>query len=1172
MITVRTPDGQVFRFPEGMTQEQMSAAIQRHYQRGQQQPQQSQAEPDRSFGSAFSYALDAPLENMAKTANTVGAQGVGQFLSNLTEAPENYQSASAEFMNEGGAGYKLSALPRAAVEQAGQFAGSVASRGVGALLGGAAGSVIPGAGTLGGAGVGAFLGPALFEGIQVLGPVAQERARNNGRETPNAEDFLFAASTATGSGALNAIAPGLSGIFKRILAEGGTEALQSAIQQTGETVATDAGLQISPKEAIGEGIIGGTSAGGVTAITNTVGAAGNVVLRKPEELSPEVRQAAADVARDLQETAQENKLNLADIERASTRGADQALDNVRAKYRAEIKANNKVLLKEIGERLNESDKAQLAELIRQAGTKVGEAAPAATPKGSIEFVLSKFGDTTEGQALANAIHKSNVVTELYASGLHGGVSQFTDLFNPLNVVQRSYDPGRVIRGGLSGYTALSTSGASIPIQMGIVGAGRAIDAMTGRRSKVRKFIQKNRKQDGLATPMGVTVEGRKARLKAQAKEAQKAAKKAEEAENAAANVEQWKKGLAPVASSPRGVTHTAVVEADPDNQMTPSERDTLIDSILNDTLANTDSDIIKKAIKRYRGMLQTGRANKKGNPLNTITGIIKPVIAAQARARMQQQGKAQGQGGSGPSIPVAPRDPRVQEGIEGNRQALSDLRAQMEADQSINTEDRAALTRALDELSLPLGKTPQDVINNAKRILAETKDALSDKGLADTYVKPYVDRVVRQQSERMRREAKKNGTDSGSQGGNNQGVGGTSAGNGGLGTARPIRGVEDDGRSVAGPESSGGGIAQPPRTQQVGRPNESTTQGNQPQNPPSQTPTVKPNPPTKTQADQGKVQAKAVLEIGKAGTPFENGIQNFDEAVKAAEALGITVRIYNSGTAMYKANKGDGRNYFGMARLQPHKGSYAATILAVREGGSVDGKRDPVKRFHTLLHEFAHTINAADVRNQGRAKITSTNRRTGMPKDTLTGSFDHDVMRPILTSDPLSTEEVNDFGSYAPSLAGDPKLQQAMIGEIIAAQDNAFVSKTSDPNKKVPLRENAAAARALVVNRRYLENYSELSVEPVLTYLMNPQLAQEIFPISTRVIRDYFNKAENSKIRFYEVASEAQLMEMMDADGSIRLPKNAKFITIPFAAVLGLVIASMTLSGEDEERGVLAAA
>lgn len=805
MITVRTTDGQVFRFPEGMSQEEMSAAIQRHYQRGQQQPQQSQAEPDRSFGSAFSYALDAPLENMAQTANVLGAQGVGQFLSNLTEAPENYQSASAEFMNEGGAGYKLSALPRAAVEQAGQFAGSVASRGVGAFLGGAAGSVIPGAGTLGGAGVGAFLGPALFEGIQILGPVAQERARNDGRETPNAEDFLFAASTATGSGALNAIAPGLSGIFKRVLAEGGTEALQSAIQQTGETVATDAGLQISPKEAIGEGIIGGTSAGGVTAITNTVDAAGNVVLRKPEELSPEVRQAAADVARDLQETAQENNLNLADIERASTRGADQALDNVRAKYRAEIKGNNKVLLKEIGERLNESEKAQLAELIRQAGTKVGEAAPAATPKGSIEFVLNKFGDTTEGQALANAIHKSNVVTELYASGLHGGVSQFTDLFNPLNVVQRSYDPGRVIRGGLSGYTALSTSGASIPIQMGIVGAGRAIDAMTGRRSKVRKFIQNNRKQDGLATPMGVTVEGRKARLRAEAKaraeadkeaqrraqaerervaaeikqaEAQRAAerklqlemakqqpkpltpkqridavkkqaaerKKAEQ-EAAARDLDQRKaannrtiylEGDAPVTDSPRGVMFQAIFEASPELQtaynqgrLTPANLDRIIELALarGVELAKTEGRAIPR--QQYLDHLKTGMSDKDGylnvatrTAKNGLAGIdTKPFIAPKDDTT------------SKPKDDYSDLSRRERRGLEANRREIDRLIAEVEASNA-SASDKAVLIKHLELFKENLGASR---VERGERILASAKSELSDPGLADVFISPYVE-------------------------------------------------------------------------------------------------------------------------------------------------------------------------------------------------------------------------------------------------------------------------------------------------------------------------------------------------------------------------------------------------------------------------------------------------
>ena len=42
-----------------------------------------------------------------------------------------------------------------------------------------------------------------------------------------------------------------------------TEATQSAVTQTGESLGTEAGLDVNPREAIGEGILGGTAAGGV---------------------------------------------------------------------------------------------------------------------------------------------------------------------------------------------------------------------------------------------------------------------------------------------------------------------------------------------------------------------------------------------------------------------------------------------------------------------------------------------------------------------------------------------------------------------------------------------------------------------------------------------------------------------------------------------------------------------------------------------------------------------------------------------------------------------------------------------------------------------------------------------------------------------------------------------
>lgn len=230
-------------------------------------PQTAQdAGPDTSFSGALSTSIDQPLENIATTARALGGEGIASFFSGLTEPPANYQSATEGFINEGGTLFDFSYLPRAVVEQGGQFAGSLLSRAAGTALGAGLGGVTGGpAGAAAGAVAGGLAGPALFEAVQILGPVALERAKNNGREEPNSEDWLAAAGTSAGSGALNAIAPGLSGFFKKVVVEGGTEAVQSIIQQAGETAGTDVGLQVSPRQALAEGVLGGTAAGVISA-------------------------------------------------------------------------------------------------------------------------------------------------------------------------------------------------------------------------------------------------------------------------------------------------------------------------------------------------------------------------------------------------------------------------------------------------------------------------------------------------------------------------------------------------------------------------------------------------------------------------------------------------------------------------------------------------------------------------------------------------------------------------------------------------------------------------------------------------------------------------------------------------------------------------------------------
>ena len=113
-------------------------------------------EKDTSLSSAFRYAVDQPLENMATTFQALGMKEWETFMRDLVEEPENYEAAAGRFINAQDKGFKWEYFPRAVFEQAGQIAGSLATR----VGGGAAGSFVGGPV---GMAVGALLGPAIHQ-------------------------------------------------------------------------------------------------------------------------------------------------------------------------------------------------------------------------------------------------------------------------------------------------------------------------------------------------------------------------------------------------------------------------------------------------------------------------------------------------------------------------------------------------------------------------------------------------------------------------------------------------------------------------------------------------------------------------------------------------------------------------------------------------------------------------------------------------------------------------------------------------------------------------------------------------------------------------------------------------------------------------------------------------
>jgi len=279
--------------------------------------------PDTSFSSAFRHGLDMPLERFGQTAQALGFEGLGGALKGAVDAPENYSPATSNLIADPSKAwydpraYDYSQLPRAAVEQSGQYAGSLATRAAGAGLGGLMAGPA-------GAAAGGLAGPALFEGLQIVGPLVQDRAQAHGG-MPTAEDWAWAVATAAASGALNAIAPN-SARWTRPILEGVTEALQSVAEQAGTSVRTPEGLQVSGHEAVAEGLAGL----GSSAMIDVPGMAASAVGKVPGKVA-EVK-ARMDYSRNPAQVTSD--LRVADLyERRAA--ASKAYDSGKSKVGAD---------------------------------------------------------------------------------------------------------------------------------------------------------------------------------------------------------------------------------------------------------------------------------------------------------------------------------------------------------------------------------------------------------------------------------------------------------------------------------------------------------------------------------------------------------------------------------------------------------------------------------------------------------------------------------------------------------------------------------------------------------------------------------------------------------------------------------------------------------------------
>ena len=577
-------------------------------------------------------------------------------------------------------------------------------------------------------------------------------------------------------------------LTRQVVAQMGTEGL-------GEVLATQAvGDDFSVKDTATEAL-----AGGVSAAPEALVAGNSLWQKRYNAENQEYQAAASDLARLLRSISDKEGLNLKDV---TTQGAaKQTLEAAHEQISGQIKAI--VGAPGVRERLSPKNAETLDQLLEDyaaATTAVRQGKNKVKSKVTDEngqAMARLLGPTKEAGQLLNLFAQGNVLTDLFADGTKGGVSQFTDYLNPL---QNDGNSGLNIHRGLNVIGAgVGATQFGIPATAGIVLGGRAIDAVTGRRSKVNRFVKKLEKLTGQAAPQGPSLIAAAALERQQAEQAKTddAAQKATQAEQKAATEAE----TANITATLAGITGNAT-DGSPlgtiavGTGIDPQEIQTIISELRlkhpADSKKPEDVDINKVLDDAQAGL------NGEQKPIRALTQLVNLVNnhldadlldggSSVQRTSLPDQPLAQAQAiqrGNVPTMDAAPTQPQAptapsvmtqapaQPTVNGNqtttpenyqagKQANQDFALNLQ-EQVMDTLDLAArqasnrpeggptvemLDTEAEALYIALESVQTE--NMPIEVMEEVQQALLEEGVSqenvDKFYKPYVDRARRQQ-------------------------------------------------------------------------------------------------------------------------------------------------------------------------------------------------------------------------------------------------------------------------------------------------------------------------------------------------------------------------------------------------------------------------------------------
>ena len=594
--------------------------------------------------------------------------------------------------------------------------------------------------------------PAYF--ASYISPIAEERAKNDGRDQVTPEDLSIAATASLAIAGAERF--GAKGIFggqtgnmvtrpiKAGVKESGTEAIQETTQYGAETAGTQAGFD--PAQAADQalaGAVGGFGAGtGLRATTDAVTAiAGQDInaravaedlIAKGDVLNPKLvgndPQAATELATRLDTIAKANDLNLKDVNKQSTSGAREAVDKAHIQVSEELKQ----LAKDLRTQLGITDSDELSVVLDKVMAIAGQRQARNKAKSTVgveemQAIKRLTGNTQEGQRMLSLMRQMNELTTLHNSGYVGGVSKITDQLSPI--------PSNV---GYSDRSLIETPtrilgtlyGASVnPVIPAIQGAavigGRGIDAITGRRSRVATYIK-----DNINKNEGIKISDDAESVRETRRQETEGIKKANQEQRARAkeiHKSQYEKnGDLPFLRldamlKERGLSPKRAVE-------------------LLEAMAAADPVIAADAQAMIKAIQEGGRTPN----MTAVGAAMSTALDQQSTSVTRDKAPMPGAAQAAASSAAAPRDVSAGyvRGIQDNQAVNTALIEAVDADPTISDDDKAVLIDTLADLRSNLGANPAD---RAMDIAARAESQVSDPALVEAYVMPYVNRVIGQQ-------------------------------------------------------------------------------------------------------------------------------------------------------------------------------------------------------------------------------------------------------------------------------------------------------------------------------------------------------------------------------------------------------------------------------------------